>query len=240
MKTANDLDLYEREAHLWWDSCSHAFRSLHAVNAYRRQVLTEWFGTSLHGRNVIDLGCGGGLLSKFFVDAGARVVGLDVSGASLRVAQKRLAAGFAQGDVQRAPFADESADIVLLSDVLEHVERPAEAVAEAARILRPGGKCFVSTLNRTLRARVLGVWVAEGLGLVPRGTHDADMFVRPAELDRWALASGLEIAQLRGESLDLGRTIRRWTVSLRHGNDCAVTYTALLLKTEPQSSPFYN
>ncbi len=230
MKTANDLDLYEREAHLWWDSCSHAFRSLHAVNEYRKGVLTEWFGTWHRGRTVIDLGCGGGLLSKFFVDAGARVAGIDVSRASLRVAQKRLAAGFAQGDVQRAPFADESADIVLLSDVLEHVDRPADAVAEAARILRSGGKCFVSTLNRTLRARVLGVWVAEGLGLVPRGTHDADMFVKPAELANWARASGLVVEHLQGESIDLGRTVRRWTVSLQSGSNCAVTYSALLRK----------
>ncbi|MCY2958809.1 MAG: bifunctional 2-polyprenyl-6-hydroxyphenol methylase/3-demethylubiquinol 3-O-methyltransferase UbiG [Planctomycetota bacterium] len=230
MGIANDLDLYEREAHQWWDACSHPFRSLHAVNEYRKGILTEWFGNWHPGRSVIDLGCGGGLLSKFFVDGGARVAGLDVSRASVRVAKGRLAAGFAQGDVQRAPFADGCADIVLLSDVLEHVARPAVALSECARILRPGGMCFVSTLNRTLRARMLGVWLAEGIGLVPRGTHDADMFVKPAELYGWGSDCGLALEELRGESIDIARTIRRWTVSVRRGNDCSITYSALLRK----------
>lgn len=230
MRAANDLDLYEREAHLWWDPCSHAFRSLHAVNEHRKRVLDAWLGTRHDGRIVVDLGCGGGLLSKHFVDAGAHVTGLDVSPASLHAAQRRLAAEFVCGDARRAPFADGSADIVLLSDVLEHVERPAEALAEAARILRRGGACFVSTLNRTFRARFFGVWLAEGLGLVPRGTHDADMFVKPSELVRWAGEHDLAVERVQGESIALGRTIRRWTVALRDGDSCAVTYCALLRK----------
>lgn len=228
MSPANDLDLYEREAHAWWDPHSHAFRSLHAVNALRRELFAEWFGPRLDGRAVVDLGCGGGLLAQWFADAGARVAGIDVSPASARVAADHVAGLFARGDAQHAPFADACADVVVLADVLEHVARPDAVLAEAARILRPGGACFVSTLNRTRRARILAVWLAEGLGLVPRGTHDARMFVTPDELARWSAVSGLAVERLQGESLDLPRTLRRWTVVLRRGDSTNVTYSALL------------
>lgn len=226
----NDLDLYEREAHRWWDADSPAFRSLHSVNAYRTTLLARWFGTRHDGSTVVDLGCGGGLLSKFFVDGGARVCGIDVSHASVRVASGRLSAEFARGDALHAPFATGVADVVMLSDVLEHVEEPVRAVAEAARVLKSGGACFVSTLNRTWRARVLGIWLAEGLGLVPRGTHDARLFVTPRELARFGEAHGLVLERLQGESLDLARTVRSWTVTLRSGTSTAVTYSALLRK----------
>jgi 2-polyprenyl-6-hydroxyphenyl methylase/3-demethylubiquinone-9 3-methyltransferase len=141
-----------------------------------------------------------------------------------------LGACFARGDARHAPIATQSADVVLMSDMLEHVDEPARVIAEAARILKPGGRAFVSTLNRTLRARVLGVWAAEGLGLVPRGTHDARMFIAPQDIERWAADCGLEMERLQGEALDWTRTLRRWTVVLKRGKSCAVTYSALLRK----------
>lgn len=231
MTSGNDLDLYEREASSWWDPTSHTFRSLHAVNAFRLRLLAEWLGSDFTGRTVVDLGCGGGLLAKSFVDSGASVIGMDISPASVRVASEHVAsATFVCADVQRAPIADGVADIVLLSDVVEHVADPARAFAEAARILRPGGVCFLSTLNRTWRARVLGVWIAEGFGLVPCGTHDPRMFVTPAELADWAVSEGLHGERLQGESLVWATTIRRWTVTLRRSNDTRITYCALLRK----------
>lgn len=229
----NDLDLYEREAASWWDAKSPAFRSLHSVNAFRTKLLREWFGEDHAGRAVVDLGCGGGLLAQFFVHRGARVVGVDMSQASVRVAHEHLGAAFVRGDAQRAPLADECADIVVLADVLEHVDAPARALAEVARILKPGGLCFVCTLNRTLRARVLGIWLAEGLRLVPRGTHAAHMFVTPTELEHWARASGMQVERWQGEALQLARTVRRWTVTLRRGTNLSVTYSALLRKSLP-------
>lgn len=231
MTRGNDLDLYERKASSWWDPTSHTFRSLHAVNAFRLRLLAEWLGSDFANCTVADLGCGGGLLAKFFVDSGAQLIGLDISPASVRVASHHVApAVFVCADVQRAPIADGVADIVLLSDVVEHVADPARAFAEAARILRPGGVCFVSTLNRTWRARVLGVWLAEGLGLVPCGTHDPRMFVTPDELANWAAIGGLHVERLQGESLVWPTTLRRWTVTLRRSNDTRITYCALLRK----------
>ncbi len=231
MTRGNDLDLYEREAESWWDPTSHAFRSLHAVNSFRLRLLAEWLGTQFTGRTVVDLGCGGGLLAKFFVDSGARVIGLDISPSSARVASKHVApATFVCADVLRAPIQDGVADVVLLSDVVEHVTDPARAVAEAARILRPGGVCFVSTLNRTWKARVFGVWLAEGLGLVPCGTHDARLFVTPSELSTWAAGDGLHVERLQGESLAWAATIRRWTVTLQRSTDTRVTYCASFRK----------
>lgn len=226
----NDLEIYERNAADWWDARSAAFRSLHGVNAHRLSVLRKWVGDDLAGRTVLDLGCGGGLLSKPLVEAGARVLGCDLSLGSLAQARKHVKGVFVNADVLRTPFASACADLVLLADVLEHLERPAEVLREAARLLRPGGLVFVNTLNRTYRSRLLAVRVAEGVRLVPRGTHDARLFVRPDELSSAAWRAGLVLEALQGESLNLFRTLRTWAVSLRPSNNVSVGYSALLRK----------
>jgi 2-polyprenyl-6-hydroxyphenyl methylase/3-demethylubiquinone-9 3-methyltransferase len=227
---SNDLGLYERHADDWWNADSAAFRSLHGVNEHRLRVLRGWIGDELAGRIVVDLGCGGGLLSKPLADAGARVLGCDLSPASLVQAREHVPGVFVNADALRAPLATSCADIVLLADVLEHVENPAAALREAARVLRPGGVAFVNTLNRTHRSRLLAVRVAEGVRLVPRGTHAARLFVRPDELARKAWSVGLILEALQGESLNVLKTLRTWAVSLRPSSDLSVGYSALLRK----------
>jgi len=228
---ANDLQIYERHAADWWDASSAAFRSLHAVNEHRISLLREWLGARLDGAVVVDFGCGGGLLAKPMAEAGARVVGFDLSAGSLATARANSAGGFVVGDAMHAPLGAGCADVVLLADVLEHVPSFERALAEAARLLRPGGAAFVNTLNRTWRARVLAVQLAEGVRLIPAGTHDPDLFITPAELTGAAWRAGLAIEALQGESVNLWRTLRRWAISLRRSEDVSVGYSALLRKT---------
>jgi 2-polyprenyl-6-hydroxyphenyl methylase/3-demethylubiquinone-9 3-methyltransferase len=231
MPTANDLDLYERHAHEWWDTSAHAFRSLHATTEFRSAIVAEWLGAHLRGAVVLDLGCGGGLMSEPLVRAGARVFGCDIGRRSVAAATARLGACFAQADLRHVPFASACADVAVLADVIEHVREVERAVAEAARVLRPGGWLYVNTINRTRRARWLAVTLAEGVGLVPRGTHDADMFVTPDELTRAAELAGLRRERIQGESVALLRTVSRWAVTLRKSDDLSVSYSALFRKS---------
>jgi len=227
---ANDLAIYERHAADWWDERSPAFRSLHRVNEFRTALLDEWLGKRLHGKRALDLGCGGGLLSAYLAQRGARWIGVDLSGASLRTGSERLGARFAQADVLRLPVGDATMDVVLAADVLEHVPSLDAALAEASRVLKPGGDLYVNTINRTTRARLLAVGLAEGVGLVPRGTHDARLFVRPDELRASAWKHGLALEALQGESVDLLRTVSRWAIALRKSDDVSVGYSALFRK----------
>lgn len=227
---ANDLGIYEREAHAWWDPRASEFRSLRGIQAARAARSTATWGARLHGARVVDLGCGGGLLAEPFVARGARVIGVDLSGASLRASRARVGASFLRADLRRTPLADACADFVVLADVVEHVAEPERALVEAARLLRSGGELFVSTLNSTRRVRVLAVWLAEGVGLIPRGTHDARLFVAPERLIRLAHDCGLARVELWGESVRLGRTLRRWTIELAPSDDLSVSYCARFVR----------
>ncbi len=229
----NDLDLYERHAADWWDEGSDTFRSLHGVNRFRVALLEEWLGGRLRGARVVDLGCGGGLLSEPLAAQGAVVVGIDLSHGSLGAARGRGMDGaclFVRGDARRAPLREGCADVVLLADVLEHLRDPAAALLEAGRLARPGGLVYVNTINRTARARWLAVGLAEGLGLVPRGTHDPELFIAPRELERQAAAAGLHLLRLQGETPALFKTLRSWTIELRKSSSQAMSYSALFEK----------
>ncbi|MCC7015468.1 MAG: 3-demethylubiquinone-9 3-O-methyltransferase [Planctomycetes bacterium] len=227
---ANDLTIYERRANEWWDPRSPAFRSLHSVNRFRVELLFDWLGRDWSGRTVIDVGCGGGLLAAPLSKAGARVIGLDLSHASLRAASERIGRTFVRADLMRVPLASAVADVVLLADVLEHVENVELALREASRLLVAGGVVYVNTINRTRRAKLLAVDLAEGVGLVPRGTHDARLFVEPDALRQAAWRHGLVLDELQGERVDLWKTVSRWAVALRRSDDLSVGYSALFRK----------
>lgn len=234
-RSPNDLTLYERHAQGWWQEPAHAaFRSLRQVKALRLEQLEREWGGRLAAARVVDLGCGGGLLALPLAERGARVVGVDLSEGSLRAARSEarrrgIAASFLRADLRRVPLRSGSADLVLLSDVLEHVTDPASAVSEAARLLRPGGGLFVNTFDRSRAAALWVVHVAEGLALVPKGTHDARMFVRPAELESYARAARLRPVRLQRESPALLRTLLSWTIHLRESRR-GYAYTAFLEK----------
>jgi 2-polyprenyl-6-hydroxyphenyl methylase/3-demethylubiquinone-9 3-methyltransferase len=221
--------LFDRDG--WWDPACREFASLRAVTEYRLQLLRRWL-PRLAGMSAVDLGCGGGLLAVPLAEAGANVVGVDVARTALRAARGRGAARLLplQADLHAVPLRPACADLVLLADVVEHVAAPAVAIAEAARLLRPGGHLFVNTINRTLRSRWFAIWLGEGLGFVPRGTHRWQMFVRPDELEAMARAAGLQRVQREGEAPRLWATLRSGAVALRSSRSLAVGYAALYQK----------
>lgn len=229
----NDLGLYEREAARWWDAGSRFAASLHAINRLRLAEVRARLPDP-HGVRVVDLGCGGGLMSEPLARAGARVVGCD-RGARTVAAARAHGAGvpglhYLPGDVRRVPLAAGWADLVLAADVVEHVRGWPAVVAEAARLLRPGGLLYVSTVNRTRRAAWLGVHLAEGLRLVPPGTHDPALFVRPDELAAAGAAAGLRAEAPLGRRLRLLATLATWRVQITPGRSCALEYAMWLVK----------
>ena len=226
----NDLDMYDRHASSWWDPTSRFAASLHGLNRLRLAHVMDEFGPNMQGMVVVDLGCGGGLFAEPLALRGAVVVGIDASAPSLAVAQAHgvgiAGLRYELGDVRAPPVPSGCADLVCCADVLEHVDEWRRAVTAAAQLLRPGGKLYVSTINRTWRARLLAVYLAETLRVIPPGTHDPARFIRPSELTSAATAAGLHRPRYLGERLLIIPTLRAWAVRLAPGPSTAMGYAA--------------
>jgi 2-polyprenyl-6-hydroxyphenyl methylase / 3-demethylubiquinone-9 3-methyltransferase len=200
-----DNEYYEGLDELWWDPAGPA-AVLHAINRPRVDFYLKALG-DLRGRLVLDAGCGGGLVARELAAAGATVVGIDRSLGSLGVARRAVSGAFApvQGRLERLPFADGRFDAVVAADVLEHLPDLPAAVAGLARVLAPGGSLVFDTINRTPWAWFTAVFGLERvLRMVPRGTHDWRLFIRPAELDRVCAGAGLERVELCGLAPRIG------------------------------------
>jgi 2-polyprenyl-6-hydroxyphenyl methylase / 3-demethylubiquinone-9 3-methyltransferase len=208
-----DNEYYEAIDELWWDPAGPA-AVLHAINRPRVDFYLRQLG-DLDGRVVLDAGCGGGLVARELAAAGATVVGVDRSLGSLGVARRavgrrgpgnpegvpRSTGSFrpVKGRLERLPFADGVFDVVVAADVLEHVPDLPAAVAELARVLAAGGRFAFDTINRTAWSWFTAVFGLERvLRMVPRGTHDWRLFIRPGELDRLLRAGGLEAVTTEG------------------------------------------
>jgi 2-polyprenyl-6-hydroxyphenyl methylase/3-demethylubiquinone-9 3-methyltransferase len=197
-----EVERFDALARHWWDP-EGPLKPLHAINPVRLEFVAEH--APLAGRQVLDVGCGGGLLAEAMARRGARVLGLDLSAAALAVARAHAdAAGleveYRHGSAEALAAALPGRfDIVTCMELLEHVPEPAAVVAACARLAHPGGQVFFSTINRNPKAYLLAVVTAEYLlGLLPRGTHDYARFIRPSELDAWARPHHLRLAQLAG------------------------------------------
>ena len=230
----NDLSLYDRHADDWWNKDAAFSRSLHEVNRLRLAVIRERLGSDLRGRTVIDLGCGGGLLAEPLAQAGAQVIGVDLSGPSLVAARNHGhhidGLGYIRGNALNPPLASRSADLVLCADLLEHVGDWKAVLTAAALLLRPDtGHLFVTTINRTRRARWLAVMLGEGLGFVPAGTHDPALFIAPDDLNTAARRSGLEPDGYIGFVPRLAATVWSRRLRLRTSRSLAVEYAAWFL-----------
>ena len=197
-----ELDKFGEVAHHWWDPNSE-FRPLHDINPAR----VAWIDShaALKGKRVIDIGCGGGLLSEGMAALGAEVTGIDLSEKALGVARLHLYESGHQIDYRligaetMAEEAPGTFDHVTCLEMLEHVPDPASTVAACAKLVKPGGQVFLSTLNRNAKAYVVAVLGAEYLlNLLPRGTHEYTRFLKPAELARLCRQAGLDVQEITG------------------------------------------
>jgi 2-polyprenyl-6-hydroxyphenyl methylase/3-demethylubiquinone-9 3-methyltransferase len=189
-------------AHRWWDPTSE-FRPLHEINPLR----LEWINARapLAGKKVIDVGCGGGILSESMARKGATVTGIDLSDKALKVADLHgLESGIAvrYEKIAAEEMAEREAgqyDVVTCMEMLEHVPDPSSIVAACAKMVKPGGHVFFSTLNRNPKAYLFAVIGAEYvLNLLPKGTHDYDKFITPAELAQFARNARLSVDAFKG------------------------------------------
>ncbi len=198
---------FDRLAARWWDPDGE-LRTLHDLNPLRTRLITAWTGPA--GKRIVDVGCGGGLLTEALARAGGELTGIDLSPAAIEVASlHRLESGLPGIRYLVCDAATLAArepggfDIACCLELIEHVPDPAALVAATAQLVRPGGSVVVSSINRSVRAWLTAIVGGEYLtGLIPRGTHRFDQLIRPGELDRYARAAGLELVHLRGVTYD--------------------------------------
>lgn len=187
-----DIGSFQQHGSAFWD-VQGPYRTLHQINPARLQFVERF--VVLSGLRVLDVGCGGGILSEALAERGASVLGIDLAESALQAAEEHCAG---QAVEYRLESSRETAargevfDVVTCMEMLEHVADPAAVLRDIHALLKPGGWAFFSTINRTLKARLGAVYAAEYLlRLVPQGTHQYDWFIKPAELSRMAERAGL-------------------------------------------------
>jgi 2-polyprenyl-6-hydroxyphenyl methylase / 3-demethylubiquinone-9 3-methyltransferase len=218
-----ELAKFSDLAHQWWDKESD-FRPLHEINPLRLDWIDGLAG--LDGKRVLDVGCGGGILSDSMARRGAEVLGIDLATKPLRVAQLHaLEAGTPRVEYREvavetlAAEQPEAFDVVTCMEMLEHVPDPASIVSACARLLKPGGWAFWSTINRNAKAFAFAIVGAEHvLSLLPKGTHEYAKFIRPSELAGWCRNAGLDLVSTRG--MEYNPLTRRYRLSA----DTSVNY----------------
>ncbi|MCV2216476.1 bifunctional 2-polyprenyl-6-hydroxyphenol methylase/3-demethylubiquinol 3-O-methyltransferase UbiG [Thauera sp. Sel9] len=200
----NEVQKFSELAHRWWDPASE-FKPLHEINPLRLGWIDGKAG--LAGKTVLDVGCGGGILAEGMASLGARVTGIDLSEKALSVARLHLFESGHSVDyrlISAEAFAEESPghfDVVTCMEMLEHVPDPASTIAACARLVKPGGHVFFSTINRNPKAYALAIVGAEYvLNMLPRGTHEYEKFIKPSELSRYCRNAGLDMEELTGMS----------------------------------------
>ena len=218
-----ELAKFSELAHRWWDTESE-FRPLHQINPLR----LDWIEAHvpLAGKRVLDVGCGGGILSDSIARRGANVLGIDLSAKALKVAQLHAL----EADTPNVEYREVSAetlaveqpggfDVVTCMEMLEHVPDPSSIVAACTSLVKPGGRVFFSTINRNAKAFLFAIVGAEHvLQLLPKGTHEYAKFIRPSELAQWCRNTGLELLETRG--MEYSPITRRYWLS----SDTSVNY----------------
>lgn len=186
----------------WWDTESE-FKPLHDINPLRTNYIEEH--VSLAGKKVLDVGCGGGILSEAMAQRGAEVTGLDLGEANLNTAKLHSLESGVKVNYQLVAVEDyaeqhpASFDVVTCLEMLEHVPDPESIVNALSKLVKPGGHVFLSTINRNPKSYLMAILGAEYiLNMVPRGTHDHHKFIKPSELVRWTRAANLEALDMTG------------------------------------------
>lgn len=200
----SEIAKFSALAHRWWDPNSE-FKPLHAINPLRLNWIKSF--VSLEGKKVVDVGCGGGILAESISQSGADTTGIDLSEKALKVAELHaleVGANLTYRSISAEDLADEQAeqyDVVTCMEMLEHVPDPASVVRACAKLCKPGGTLFFSTLNRNPKSYLFAIIGAEYiLKLLPKGTHEYTKFIKPSELVAFTRQAGLELLGMKGLS----------------------------------------
>lgn len=225
-----ELAKFSEQAHRWWDPDSE-FGPLHQINPLRLNWIDGLAG--LKGKRVVDIGCGGGILADSMARRGANVLGIDLATKALRVAMLHALEAQTPNVEYREVSAEalaqeqpESFDVVTCMEMLEHVPDRPSIVRACARLVKPGGWVFFSTLNRNTKSFLFAIVGAEYvLNLLPKGTHEYLKFIKPSELAAWSRGAGLTIEQTQG--MEYNPVTKRYWLS----GDTSVNYLAAARKT---------
>ena len=214
----------------WWDRNSE-FKPLHDINHLRLNYIKEQCGGSLEGKRILDIGCGGGILSESLALEGASVVGIDLAEAGLEVAKLHLLESGLDIDYQfisaeeLAQSESGSFDVIACLEMLEHVPDPSLIIEACSKLIKPDGQLFFSTINRNPKSYFFAIVGAEYvLNLLPKGTHHYEKFIRPSEIDEWARAYDLSISSM------IGMTYNPITKKYKLGDDVSVNYIVHYMK----------
>lgn len=218
-----ESDKFEKFGAEWWNPAGKLF-SLHRINPLRFEYFASCVG-ELSGKRVLDIGCGGGLLAEKFAEKGAIVTGIDLSPVAIEAAKKHAAESGLDMTYRVASPTElkaegpEPFDIIICAEVLEHVDDLRGFLRDSLGMLKPGGLFFFGTINRTMKARLLALVVAEDiLRMVPRGTHDYKRFIRPSELTHALAENGVAVREIKGMTYDPLK------LEFRISNDPSVNY----------------
>ncbi|MDR3477500.1 MAG: bifunctional 2-polyprenyl-6-hydroxyphenol methylase/3-demethylubiquinol 3-O-methyltransferase UbiG [Gammaproteobacteria bacterium] len=202
-----EIAKFSEQASQWWDR-NGPLKSLHDINPLRLDYINQ--RAPLKGKTVIDIGCGGGILSESMANLGAKVTGLDMSEAGLSVAKLHLLESGAKVEYildtaeNMAAQRPEQYDVVTCLEMLEHVPDPISVINACAKLVKPGGDIFFSTINRNMKSYLFAIVGAEYiLKLLAKNTHDYAKFIRPSELGEWTRQAGLSIKEMNGMTYHL-------------------------------------
>ena len=201
-----EIAKFEAIANRWWDAESE-FKPLHQINPLRLNFIDQI--VQLSGKKVLDVGCGGGILSESMAERGAQVTGIDMGETPINVAKLHSLESGTKVEYlqisaeslaeQRTNSPDQQFDVITCLEMLEHVPDPSSVINACASMLKPGGHLFLSTINRNPKAYMFAIVGAEYvLKLLPRGTHDYAKFIRPSELATWVREAQLDVQQMIG------------------------------------------
>ena len=229
MNSNVDHDEVEKFAVLaarWWDKNSE-FKPLHDINPLRLNYIKEQCGGSLKDKRILDIGCGGGILSESLALEGATVVGIDLAEAGLEVAKLHLLESGLDIDYQFISAEEltnsesESFDVIACLEMLEHVPDPSLIIEACSKLVKSNGRVFFSTINRNPKSYFFAIVGAEYvLNLLPKGTHNYEKFIRPSEIDDWARACNLSVSSM------IGMSYNPLTKKYKLGDDVSINFIA--------------